>query len=152
ILGLKKNSTYGSSLSKRKKSNSIECILCNKSQVVDLVQEPNEASSNTHSNLYEIKCARSETQQSKSCLRTHFLIKFHPFTLTLPDKAGLIKNLERSSSVARKHEKKMSQRCCLSVSVVPFDKQSSKHNKNKSKTKTTASVQIVSINSTCIIT
>lgn len=146
-----KNSANGSntqtSLSKRKKSNSIECILCSKSKITE-IEESIENSSNTHSNLYEINCSGLGSERKKSRLRTQFLIKFHPFTLKLPDKTRLIRNLERSSSVARKHDRKMSQRCCLSVSVVPFDKQSAKH-KNKSKTNSkinNPSVQIVSIN------
>lgn len=124
-------------LTKKKKSNSIECIICNKRQTTDI----EENSSNNNSNLYEIDCTGIGNEPNKASQRTKFLIKFHPFTLKLPDKAGLIKSIENSNSLARKQDKKMSQRCCLSVSVVPFDKQSAKH-----KAKSKANIQNVRFN------
>ncbi|CAF0956310.1 unnamed protein product [Brachionus calyciflorus] len=125
-----------------KKSNvNTNRLLCNKTNR-ELITENN--SNDNNNNLYEINCSGINysncTNSTKGRFRTQFLIKFHPFTFKFRDKRNFFKSLQQQdNNFKSKNRKKMSQRCCLSVSVVPSDKQSSNKNKNKNKLNTSLS-------------
>ena len=98
----------------------VSCINCNSTRKKSKKTILNQEKINNSSNLNIASNKNKYTRQ--------FLIKFHPFTFKLP---GLSESNQKSILATSKHinykSGSMSQRCCLSVSVVPSDK----HNGNK---------------------
>lgn len=97
--------------------------------------------------VYKNKTANTiEKNNSKKIIKskTQFFIKFHPFSFKLPNSNIFLVNSNNKQSTKQQAKSKtseslqtdnpkMNQRCCLSVSVVPSEKQNS--NKKKSKNK-----------------
>jgi hypothetical protein len=71
------------------------------------------------------KVQKNTTKNNKKLSQTQLLIKFHQFSLKSPGPQSNSNLAGASGSTT------MSQRCCLSVSVVPSDKNSNSKNKNK---------------------
>jgi len=89
--------------------------------------ENNQNTISLEKNLKKVQknTAKNSKKKNSSLSQTQLLIKFHQFSLKSPGPQSNSNLAGASGSTA------MSQRCCLSVSVVPSDKNSNSKNKNK---------------------